>query len=64
MEKIVNIVESQVIASVKSPEHLELAAASNSNVVFLLTGDLLTTSDYLDVLKKAGKQTFFTYRFY
>ncbi|MCT1902334.1 glycerol-3-phosphate responsive antiterminator [Oceanobacillus sojae] len=58
MEKIVNIVESQVIASVKSPEHLDLAAASNSNVVFLLTGDLLTTSDYLDVLKKAGKQTF------
>ncbi|WP_193064313.1 glycerol-3-phosphate responsive antiterminator [Oceanobacillus oncorhynchi] len=58
MESIVNIVESQIIASVKSPEHLEMAASSNSNVVFLLTGDLLTTPDYLDVLKKAGKQAF------
>ncbi|GIO24656.1 glycerol-3-phosphate responsive antiterminator [Oceanobacillus sp. J11TS1] len=58
MENIVNIVESQIIASVKSPEHLRLAADSNSNVVFLLTGDLLSTANYLDVLKEARKETF------
>jgi len=58
MEKIVDIVQSQIIASVKKEEHLFEAVKSNSNVVFLLTGDLITTNDYLNILKEGNKITF------
>lgn len=58
MDNIVNLVESQVIASVNEKQHLELAATSNANIVFLLTGNLITTKKYLDLLKKHNKTTF------
>lgn len=55
---IVDLVQSQVIASVKKEEDIEKAALSRANIVFLLTGDLLNTSDYLEQLRKAGKHIF------
>lgn len=58
LESIVDLVQSQVIASVKHGEHLEAAAKSHSNIVFLLTGDLVTTQQYVDELKKHNKTTF------
>lgn len=58
MNNIVNMVESQIIASVKHADNLEIASKSNSNVIFLLTGDLLTAEKYLNVLKSENKQTF------
>ncbi len=58
MSKIVNMVDSQVIASVKDEQHLDIACNSNSNIVFLLTGNLMTTSSYLDTLHNSEKDTF------
>lgn len=58
LDNIVDLVESQVIASVNEKNHLELAAKSNANIVFLLTGNLITTKKYLDQLKKYNKTTF------
>ncbi|WP_042143623.1 glycerol-3-phosphate responsive antiterminator [Paucisalibacillus sp. EB02] len=58
MDHIVDLVQSQVIASVKNKEHLESAAKSHSNIIFLLTGDLMTTQQYLNVLKENNKTTF------
>ncbi|GIO27021.1 glycerol-3-phosphate responsive antiterminator [Ornithinibacillus bavariensis] len=58
MDNIVDLVQSQVIASVKHEDHLDMAIHSNSNIIFLLTGDLMTTKDYLDRLKKYNKTTF------
>ncbi|AEH52761.1 glycerol-3-phosphate responsive antiterminator [Heyndrickxia coagulans] len=55
---IVDLVQSQVIASVKKEEDIEKAALSRANIVFLLTGDLLNTSEYLEQLRKAGKHIF------
>lgn len=58
MDNIVDLVQSQVIASVKKQEHLEKAIHSNANIVFLLTGDLMSTKKYLDTLKAHGKDAF------
>lgn len=53
-----DLVQSQVIASVKNGEHLRAAERSRSNIVFLLTGDLMTTHHYLNELKEHNKTTF------
>lgn len=58
MDNIVDLVQSQVIASVKKEKHLDKAIHSNSNIVFLLTGDLMSTKTYLDRLKEHQKMTF------
>lgn len=58
MDNIVDLVQSQMIASVKNKEHIENAIQSNCNIVFLLTGDLISTKQYLDILKKHNKITF------
>ncbi|WP_188454956.1 glycerol-3-phosphate responsive antiterminator [Virgibacillus oceani] len=58
MDKMVDIVQSQVIASVKEEQDLDKAILSGSNIIFLLTGNLITTKDYLDRLEKANKTTF------
>lgn len=55
---MVNIIQSQVIASVKKEEHLNSALQSNCNVVFLLTGNLMTTNSYVNNLKNKNKETF------
>jgi glycerol uptake operon antiterminator len=58
LDNIVDLVQSQVIASVKKGEHLELVKEAHSNIVFLLTGDLVTTQQYVNELKEHGKTTF------
>ncbi|WP_025785801.1 glycerol-3-phosphate responsive antiterminator [Sporosarcina sp. D27] len=55
---LVDLVESQMIASVQSEKNLELAIKSKVNIVFLLTGDLLSTGVYITRLQEAGKQVF------
>lgn len=52
------MVESQIIASVKSKEDLEISLTSNSNIVFLLTGNLMTMAGYINQLQRAGKLVF------
>jgi len=52
------MVESQIIASVQNESALNEVLNSNSNIVFLLTGNLITTPIYIKKLKKAGKYTF------
>ncbi|WRP05675.1 glycerol-3-phosphate responsive antiterminator [Rossellomorea aquimaris] len=56
--KIIDIVQSQVIASIKEEKDLEKAIQSNANIVFILTGNLITMDGYLKKLKEAGKTTF------
>ena len=56
--KIVDMVESQIIATVKRPSDIEMAITSNANMVFLLTGDLLTMEGYIRQLKDVGKSVF------
>ncbi|WP_408009556.1 glycerol-3-phosphate responsive antiterminator [Pseudalkalibacillus sp. A8] len=58
MPNIVDIVQSQVISSIKRERDLDKAINSNSNITFVLTGDIITTKGYLDQLKKADKMTF------
>lgn len=58
MSNIVDIVQSQVIASVKQEKHLDMAIQSNSNIIFLLTGNLMTTKKYIDRLEENGKTVF------
>ncbi|MFI8574898.1 glycerol-3-phosphate responsive antiterminator [Rossellomorea aquimaris] len=55
---IIDIVHSQVIASIKEEKDLEKAIQSNANIVFILTGNLITMDGYLKHLKEAGKTTF------
>jgi glycerol uptake operon antiterminator len=58
LNKIVDLVQSQVIASIKSETDIEKAIASKANIVFLLTGNLINMQDYLNRLKKAKKHIF------
>ncbi|GLO67375.1 MULTISPECIES: glycerol-3-phosphate responsive antiterminator [Oceanobacillus] len=58
MAHIVDIVQSQVIASVKKEQDIQYAITSNANVIFLLTGNLLSTKQYIDRLKEANKSAF------
>lgn len=55
---IVDMVESQVIASILNEEHIEAAIQSKANVVFLVTGSLLTLEDDVNRLKHAGMYVF------
>lgn len=56
--KLVDMVESQIIAAVKSEEDLEYALTSKVNIVFLLTGNLMTASGYIEKLRNADKHVF------
>lgn len=56
--KLVDMVESQMIASVKSEADLQPALNSNANIVFLLTGNLMTIADYIQQLRAADKHVF------
>ncbi|MFT4413977.1 glycerol-3-phosphate responsive antiterminator [Fredinandcohnia humi] len=58
MNNIVDLVESQLIISIKDPASIEKATQSNSNVVFLLTGDLLSAKDLIKPLQEANKHVF------
>lgn len=58
MSKIVDIVQSQIIASVKKEKDIDIALQSNANIIFLLTGDLLSTKRYIERVKEAKKDVF------
>ncbi|RHW31173.1 glycerol-3-phosphate responsive antiterminator [Neobacillus notoginsengisoli] len=58
MVHIVDLVQSQVIASVKEEADIDKAINSKANIVFLLTGNLINMKDYVDRLRKANKQIF------
>lgn len=58
MSKIIDMVQSQVIASIEKEEHLENAINSDANIIFLLVGDLITTKEYIAQLKAVNKLVF------
>lgn len=58
MSKIVDIVHSQIIASVTKDEDINPAIQSNANIIFLLTGNLISTKKYVDRINEAGKEAF------
>ncbi|KMK77378.1 glycerol-3-phosphate responsive antiterminator [Alkalihalobacillus pseudalcaliphilus] len=55
---IVDMVETQVIASILEQEHIEAAIQSEVNIAFLVTGSLLTLEDDVNRLKDAGMYVF------
>jgi glycerol uptake operon antiterminator len=57
-KSILDMVESQVIASISKPALIDQAIKSQANIAFLLTGDLLTIKDYVERLKNAGMYVF------
>lgn len=56
--KLVDMVESQMIASVHNEKDLQFALNSKANIVFLLTGNLMTITNYIKQLRQAGKHVF------
>lgn len=56
--KIVDMVDSQVIATVKRQEDMDKAIKSKANIVFLLTGNLLNMKEYINILQQADKKVF------
>ncbi|GAQ16948.1 glycerol-3-phosphate responsive antiterminator [Oceanobacillus picturae] len=58
MPKITNMVQSQVIASIKKEKDIEKAIKAEADITFLLTGNLINTKDYIDRLRHAGKKVF------
>ncbi|WP_202081346.1 glycerol-3-phosphate responsive antiterminator [Caldalkalibacillus salinus] len=57
-KRIVDKVESQVIAAIQDPDRIEKAKVSEANVAFLLTGDLLSIKDYVQTLQQANMYVF------
>ncbi|PRO65859.1 glycerol-3-phosphate responsive antiterminator [Alkalicoccus urumqiensis] len=55
---IVDAIESQVIASVKTQTQLHKAASSRSNIVFLLDEDVFTIERSVKLLQKHHKKVF------
>ncbi|WP_409293948.1 glycerol-3-phosphate responsive antiterminator [Peribacillus sp. SCS-26] len=51
---IVDMVESQLIASIKDEKDIDLAIKSRANIAFLLTGNLMTIKGHIEKLKSAG----------
>ncbi|MGN1400029.1 MAG: glycerol-3-phosphate responsive antiterminator [Bacillus sp. (in: firmicutes)] len=55
---IVDMVDSQMIASIKKPADIEKAINSDANIAFLLTGNLINMHHYLDKLQSAHMHVF------
>lgn len=55
---IIDIVESQVIASIMEPKYINKAISSSANIAFLLTGDLMSIKDHIEELKNANMIVF------
>ncbi|GAF66246.1 putative transcriptional antiterminator [Bacillus sp. TS-2] len=55
---MVDLVESQVISAINKPELIDDAIRSQSNVAFLLTGDILSLPKYIQRLKDADMHVF------
>lgn len=58
MERIVDLVDHQVIAAVRSEEQLKLALQSKANIIFLLAGNILHLESLINMAKKAEKLVF------
>ena len=56
--KIVDMVESQMIASIKKEEDIDKAINSNANIAFLLTGNLINMEDHIKRLRAADMHIF------
>lgn len=54
----VDMVDSQIIASVQKEKDLETAIHSKPNIVFLITGNLTTMEQYIEKLRAANKEIF------
>src|SRR5690606_32572939 len=57
-QNMVDLFESQIIATITSQEQIPLAIESHSNVTLLLVGDLLTSPSNIKQLKDAGMIVF------
>ncbi|WP_413378219.1 glycerol-3-phosphate responsive antiterminator [Alkalihalobacillus sp. 1P02AB] len=55
---IVDMVESQVIASILEKGHIDVAIKSRANIAFLVTGSLLTIEADVQRLKDSGMYVF------
>lgn len=58
MYPIVDLVDHQIIAAVQTPENLEMALQSESNIIFLLTGSIFNVAGLVNQVKAAGKSVF------
>lgn len=58
MESIVDMVEHQVIASVRSDEEMAEALTSKVNVIFLLSGSIVNLQERILLGRRAGKRMF------
>lgn len=58
MQNIVDMVDSLIIPSVQNDSDFEKAINSKSNIVFILTGNLLNMEKYINELRKANKHSF------
>jgi len=58
VSNIVDIVQAQIIASVKKEKDIDIAIQSNANIIFLLTGNLTTTKNYVQRIKEVNKEVF------
>ena len=47
--------DSPIIAAIKDDEGLKKCVTSDSRVIFILYGDILTIPDIIDTVKAAGK---------
>jgi glycerol uptake operon antiterminator len=56
--ELVNMVESQIIASIKDQKDIDKAIKSSANIAFLLTGDISTVENYITQLREAGMYIF------
>lgn len=55
---LVDMVESQIIASVTSDQDLTQAINSEANIIFLLTGNIMTVGEHIHKIKQANKYVF------
>ncbi|MEX2104027.1 MAG: glycerol-3-phosphate responsive antiterminator [Bacilli bacterium] len=58
MYPIVDMVEFQVITAVQTPDDLEDALISNSNIIFFLTGTIMNLKHMVDRVKEKNKYVF------
>jgi len=55
---LVDMVDSQIIASVTNEQDLKKAINSGANIIFLLTGNIMTVAEYIRQIKQANKYVF------
>lgn len=58
MDRMVDMVEHQVIASVRREDELDKVLASQVNVVFLMTGTIGNLKSLVNLIKSSGRKVF------